>query len=332
MNGGRVNDLIIGNGGADVLIGGNGNDILAISDLNFRRIDGGRGNDTLRLDGSGLALNLTTLRNNRIQGIQTIDITGSGNNTLIFNYLDALALTDEQSVFTVNRNNGDTVDRGTGWTQLANQIVSGITYEVFVQRGVALRIQDVAVAPSAFFAAEPEGGDTFMEEEVNPRQNPVDRHDVNGDGTISPIDVLMVINALRRHGSGAATSRMIDNTSTSESTSISSYIDVDGDRTLSPIDVLQIINRMNRRTGESEFSPVSDLENADSPFSKLDSADSPLARSYGRGAGVRVLRKHYQTRSPPTNSSATKPWSTHSSAPKATRESPVLHAETEKLP
>ncbi len=54
MIGGRSNDIVIGNGGMDVLLGGQGNDLLAVSDVNFRRLVGGSGSDTLRLDGSGL--------------------------------------------------------------------------------------------------------------------------------------------------------------------------------------------------------------------------------------------------------------------------------------
>ncbi|MBW4495925.1 MAG: hypothetical protein KME26_23170 [Oscillatoria princeps RMCB-10] len=37
------------------MYGGAGDDILALSDLNFRRIKGGAGTDTLRLDGSGVS-------------------------------------------------------------------------------------------------------------------------------------------------------------------------------------------------------------------------------------------------------------------------------------
>ena len=51
MVGGRGNDTLVGNGGADVLRGGQGDDVLAVSDPNVRRVVGGNGFDTLRLDG-----------------------------------------------------------------------------------------------------------------------------------------------------------------------------------------------------------------------------------------------------------------------------------------
>jgi hypothetical protein len=46
---------------------------------------------TLELDGSGLTLDLTNISNIRIQDIEKIDITGSGNNTLILNLNDVPA-------------------------------------------------------------------------------------------------------------------------------------------------------------------------------------------------------------------------------------------------
>ncbi len=133
MIGDRSNDTVIGNGGMDVLIGGQGNDLLAISDVNFRRLVGGSGNDTLRLDGSGLILNLTTLKDNRLLGIESIDITGSGNNTLLLSYREVLNISDETNTLIVKRNIGDIVDFGSGWTQLANQTIGGNVFNVFTQ-------------------------------------------------------------------------------------------------------------------------------------------------------------------------------------------------------
>ena len=149
MIGGRGNDLLIGNGGADVLRGGEGNDTLAISDLTFKRVVGGNGFNVLRLDGGGLALNLKTLADNRLLGIEQIDLTGSGNNTLTLDLAEVLNLSDESNTLLVRRNTGDTVDRGGGWTQEANEVSGLDTFEVFTQGQARLKVQLVAEPPPA---------------------------------------------------------------------------------------------------------------------------------------------------------------------------------------
>jgi len=149
MVSGRGNDTLISNGGSDVLTGGQGDDILAISDLTFKRIVGGTGNDMLRLDGSGLMLNLTTLSDNRLLGIEQIDISGSGNNTLTLSYRDVLNLSDESNTLVVRRNLGDVINIGSGWTQLANETISAIVFNVYKQGEAVLKIQRVGAASIA---------------------------------------------------------------------------------------------------------------------------------------------------------------------------------------
>jgi len=79
--------------------------------------------------------------------------------------------------------------------------------------------------------------------------------DVNNDGEITPIDVLIPINYLSRNGS----SQYLGNVR-----SITGYVGVDGDNFASPIDVLYVINRLNRR---SESNTNGEGESFDMPDS-----------------------------------------------------------------
>ncbi len=77
------------------------------------------------------------------------------------------------------------------------------------------------------------------------------RYDVNKDGDIAPLDVLLVINYLTRLSSGPLPVRTVDE---------SPYVDVDDDNAISPIDILQVINALARASrtasGEGEQTSV----------------------------------------------------------------------------
>ncbi len=105
---GDGNDLMSGGGGLDVFHGGAGNDLIVISNLDFRLADGGTGIDTLVLDGSDLKVNLTDARN-RMENIEAIDLTGHGNNTLDVNFLDILNLSDSGNTLRIDGNTGDSI-------------------------------------------------------------------------------------------------------------------------------------------------------------------------------------------------------------------------------
>jgi Ca2+-binding RTX toxin-like protein len=112
--GGDGDDTLSGGGGADAFHGGAGDDLLTVGDIGFRRVDGGTGQDTLALGGSGLTLDLTdrTLAA-RIDGIERIDLAGSGDNTLTVDRLAVLGgigtVTGGRHVLTVEGDAGDVV-------------------------------------------------------------------------------------------------------------------------------------------------------------------------------------------------------------------------------
>ncbi|WP_295626754.1 integrin alpha, partial [uncultured Nitrosomonas sp.] len=115
-------DTLIGGGGADTIRGGKGNDTIRVSDLDFLRIDGGRGsdfsdeeNDTLGLDGSGINLDLTVV-GDKITGIEIIDLSGTGDNTLTLTAADMLDLPrNANNTLMVKGNAGDQVVLDSGW-------------------------------------------------------------------------------------------------------------------------------------------------------------------------------------------------------------------------
>lgn len=106
---GAGGDDIQTGGGRDVVYAGPNNDLVAINDIFFRRVDGGPGEDTLRLTGyTNQNLDLTKLVN-RVQGFEILDITGYGANRLLINDLAFLNLSDTSNQVIIDADKEDTV-------------------------------------------------------------------------------------------------------------------------------------------------------------------------------------------------------------------------------
>ena len=133
MIGGLGSDSLVGGGGVDVLRGGSGDDVLAISDTTFRRIDGGTNGstgDTLEM--AGTDLDLTTIANSKIESIEVVSITGSGNNRLTLKLNDVLNLSESTNTLKVFGASGDEVNTaGEDWTPLGTTVDGGTTFNVF---------------------------------------------------------------------------------------------------------------------------------------------------------------------------------------------------------
>jgi Ca2+-binding RTX toxin-like protein len=131
-------DTLIGGGGADTLLGGAGDDTIAIADTAFGRLDGGTGTDTLRLDGSGLSLDLATF-GVRVAGIERIDMGGTGNHSLTLSAADVLADSDTDQLVVLG-DSGDQVTATGTWTANGTQTIEGQTYNVYTGGGATLLV------------------------------------------------------------------------------------------------------------------------------------------------------------------------------------------------
>lgn len=133
--GGSLADAITGGGGADTIYARGGNDRITIADTSFAWIDGGTGDDTLRLSGAGQSLNLTTV-GSKLAGIERIDIGGSGANTLTLNAAQLLALSDTSDRLIVTGGADDSVN-ATGFSLTGTSTLGGVTYNVYAGAGGA---------------------------------------------------------------------------------------------------------------------------------------------------------------------------------------------------
>jgi Ca2+-binding RTX toxin-like protein len=114
MVGGHGNDVLLGEGGADVFHGGEGDDVMTVSHPAFRLADGGGNFDTLALTGAGMTLDLGDRATAvKLQSIERIDLSASGNHTLAIDTLAVLggigAASGGRHVLTVLGGTGDSV-------------------------------------------------------------------------------------------------------------------------------------------------------------------------------------------------------------------------------
>lgn len=96
-----------------------------------------------------------------------------------------------------------------------------------------------------------------------PWRNALEARDVNADGMVTPLDVLLVINALNSGTAGILGVRP---------ESLTRYYDVDGDGELSPVDAISVINWLNQAggVGEARVPEESGKRQVDDRFEDVD--------------------------------------------------------------
>jgi hypothetical protein len=181
MVAGLGNDTLDGLGGADALKGGGGDDRIQVADLTFLNIDGGTGTDTLALTGSGLTLNLASIGDTKLQGIEAIDL-GAGGNTLRLTALEVRNLSDASNTLRVTGGTGASVQfDDTGWVRGGTS--DGFTTFTNGQAQVQLYVPPIAPIDLTTIAAGT-GGFVIHGQDGGDRSgwSVASAGDINGDG------------------------------------------------------------------------------------------------------------------------------------------------------
>ncbi|MBR8829728.1 MAG: hypothetical protein N5P05_001320 [Chroococcopsis gigantea SAG 12.99] len=136
---GEGDDRIYTNGGIDVAYGGPGDDLIAVEDTYFRRLDGGTGVNTLKFRGySNLNWDLTTLSPGaRLKNFQVLDIQNYGNNILTLSS-SSVNLISPNSRLTVEMDDDD-------FLQLSSDFVTDGTVYQFGQDYYQYRVGKITV-------------------------------------------------------------------------------------------------------------------------------------------------------------------------------------------
>ncbi|MFN0054148.1 MAG: beta strand repeat-containing protein, partial [Planctomycetales bacterium] len=134
LSGGSFIENITGSAGDDTITG--------LSPGNA--IDGKSGSDTLRLSGTGAALDLPTTAGTSLMNVESIDLRAGGANTLAVSAASILSLVQPppaaSNTLTVYRDANDTVTVGAGLSSAGLQTIGNRTFDVYSGGGATLYV------------------------------------------------------------------------------------------------------------------------------------------------------------------------------------------------
>ena len=140
VSAGAGDDVIIGNGGADLVHAGDGDDIFIAADTGFGRLDGGADFDLVDFSaGSDASFDLRPLRGDQLSNVERIDISGAGTVTLSLDGATVFSatggtnsLTGTDHTLIIDGDAADSVDAGSGWVNNGTTTIAEINgYSVF---------------------------------------------------------------------------------------------------------------------------------------------------------------------------------------------------------
>ena len=183
--GGSGDDILNGGSGANHMQGDRGHDTLIIYDAKFALLSGGQGDDQVRLDQDGIVLDLREIPDGAFQSIESVDMTGNGNNKLVVTYSEVLSISSN-NVMIVEGDGEDRVELGEGWKWRG---VREDRYHHFVQTGATIWVSyvtQITPSPGVFRLDQLDGSDGFILEGIDSNDHAGasvnGAGDINGDG------------------------------------------------------------------------------------------------------------------------------------------------------
>jgi subtilisin family serine protease/Tol biopolymer transport system component len=184
---------------------------------------------------SNAKVDLTTMPAGALLGLRNIDLSADVPQEFFFNASNIASLNADKFLGIV-LGNQDTLQTVSPWVLSNRQIEQNASWQVFQQGVSAIKIH----SPTSW-------------------QNPTNRFDADGDGRLSPLDVLVIINHLNRlAGSNSNSTLPVFDPANPLG---QFFVDVNGSNSCEPLDVLEVINQINRAaSGSGEGEPrVSDV-------------------------------------------------------------------------
>ncbi|WP_168566016.1 dockerin type I domain-containing protein [Crateriforma spongiae] len=243
IEGGLGNDYIETTMGHDTIFGQWGDDEFVVGTGSFARVDGQHGvkqpvaselpddaNNKMLVYQADIDLDFVT--NKLADDVTDIDHLDASFATGFKMRIDRDAvekITDSSNTLRLDFARDADVQLDGAWQEADGIDIDGVAYRQLTSQGVTLIVPD-----------------------LKPQHRESDPNDVNGDGIVSALDALLVINHLNRQNE----SRSVILTPTEEQ----NLLDVSGDNWITALDALRVINELNRRSrassegeGESAF-------------------------------------------------------------------------------
>jgi hypothetical protein len=217
------------------------------------KFDGEGGLDTYVIAGTGVHLDLTDSASPQFSNVEVLNIIGHSPNTLTLDLQSVLDATDAGDTLVVISDLDDTVNIEGRWSFSGTTVNDGQFARIVTQGDATLHL----IGPADW-------------------TNPLIPFDVNANGSVEPLDALVVINEVNDSGFSNTDHRLVQ--AAGLSTFPNFFYDVRADGFVVPLDVLAIINFLNSRAANAEGESADIV--AENRTIELDSTSStPLTSS-----------------------------------------------------